>query len=776
MPRRLSLYNGENDEIEASVIPVEKTDGVTAANRNRKQSLDKVTSSMTTNEKAETRIAAMAVEFDHMYLGCSETKASIGKDIEVQHLKDLLLLHLDLIQQQAEQLVAKDKIIKSLRDENDHLRSRLDRIDRRVSLSLNKKTSESTGVELKQEIVSEEDQLDSQKSLGSPSAKPDSQANKVLSPSNKNASSSKLPCPSNKVSSPCSKPVSPASKSLSPASSKVGSPTNKSLSPSSKSPSIKSLSPSSKIGSPLSKPGSPLSKPGSPLSKPGSPLSKPGSPLSKPGSPLSKPGSPLSKPGSPLSKPGSPLSKPGSPLSKPGSPLSKPGSPSKPVSPQSKPGSPLHKSSPITNKPLSPVSKLDSPLNKSLSPANKLQSPNNKVGLLKKSLSPQLKVVSPSGKALSLNNKVSPSLNNKAKTSPPSAKPSSPQPKTATSLSEEVESPLGNLVDDPNHVESSTPRSGPSRLNRKSYSRPVAQKALLREKRQRNTSQSQSSENDTEIEPLKDVAKSVNDKERPRLKRRSESETETSPIKRIRSERERSSHGKDDGLTDHNLRSRDKSRDSLKSTSKDDLPPSPAARAPTPTPRAAALEAKKLRQKLQLKGKTPGAVTVRGEGILNTTVTYFLPYGNYIHDPNPEEECLQAQVEIPRWGTRILTSLYVMEGTENLEDEIFIKRHAKPEQDEKRRKRWDLQRMREQRHYERLRERYESRQTANEPTVSGSGSLWPCPESAVYLHVEDTLPVCAFGQPLARIPPQEFTIPWLTGHGLEGVSTRRRKR
>lgn len=715
MPRGLSLYNGENDEIEASVIPVEKIDGVTAADRNRQQSLDRVTSSMTTNEKAENRIAAMAVEFDHMYLGCSETKASIGKDIEVQHLKDLLLLHLDLIQQQAEQLVAKDKLIKSLRDENEHLRSRLDRIDRRVSLSLNKKSSESTGVELKQEIVSEEDQPDSHlKQLGSPSAKSDAQANKVLSPSNKNASSSKLPCPSNK-SSPSSKPASPTSKSVSPAS-KVGSPPSKSVSPSSK-----SVSPSNKSASPSSKTGSPISKPGSPISKPGSPSSKP-------------------------------------------------------VTPQSKPGSPLNKSPPSANKPLSPISKVDSPLNKSVSPPSKLQSPNNK-GLLKKSLSPQLKVVSPSGKAISLNNKTSPSLNNKVRTSPPSAKPSSPQPKTVTSLPEEAESPPASTIDGTSSAESSSPRSGPSRLNRKSSSRPVVQKALLREKRQRNTSQSQSSENDTEVEPLKDVSKSLSDKERPRLKRRSESETETSPVKRIRTERERSGHVKDDGLTDHNLRSRDKSRDRLKNTSKqDEFPPSPVVRAPTPTPRAAALEAKKLRQKLQLKGKTPGAVTVRGEGILNTTVTYYLPYGSYIHDPNPEEECLQAQVEIPRWGTRILTSLYVMEGTENLEDEIFIKRHAKPEQDEKRRKRWDLQRMREQRHYERLRERYESRQSANEPTVSGSGSLWPCPESAMYLHVEDTLPVCAFGQPLARIPPQEFTIPWLTGHGLEGVSTRRRKR
>nr|XP_053628106.1 uncharacterized protein LOC128685574 [Cherax quadricarinatus] len=175
-------------------------------------------------------------------------------------------------------------------------------------------------------------------------------------------------------------------------------------------------------------------------------------------------------------------------------------------------------------------------------------------------------------------------------------------------------------------------------------------------------------------------------------------------------------------------------------------------------------------------GQPPMGRAVRGEGILNTSVSYYLPYGILIQDPNPEEECLQAQVEIPRWGTRILTSLYVMEGTENLEDEVFLKRHTKPEQDEKRRKRWDLQRMREQRHYERLRERYEGRQNPCEPEVSGYHSLWPNPESAVYLHVDDCLPVCAFGQPMARIPPQEFVLPWLSSRCQDGVSTRRRKR
>lgn len=115
------MFNGNNNAIEntLSLVSVGKIEGVTVA-RSKRESCEKVASSMTTQEETENKLA-MAVEFDHMYIGCSESKATIGKDIEVQHLKDLLLLHLDLIQQQAEQLVAKDKQIKDLRDENDNV-------------------------------------------------------------------------------------------------------------------------------------------------------------------------------------------------------------------------------------------------------------------------------------------------------------------------------------------------------------------------------------------------------------------------------------------------------------------------------------------------------------------------------------------------------------------------------------------------------------------------------------------------------------------------------
>ncbi|ESO02105.1 hypothetical protein HELRODRAFT_161340 [Helobdella robusta] len=52
-------------------------------------------------------------------------------------------------------------------------------------------------------------------------------------------------------------------------------------------------------------------------------------------------------------------------------------------------------------------------------------------------------------------------------------------------------------------------------------------------------------------------------------------------------------------------------------------------------------------------------------------------------------------IAVPSWRMRPMHTLYIMEGTENLDDHVFEKRHQKPENDERRRKRWDLQRLRE---------------------------------------------------------------------------------
>lgn len=87
----------------------------------------------------------------------------------------------------------------------------------------------------------------------------------------------------------------------------------------------------------------------------------------------------------------------------------------------------------------------------------------------------------------------------------------------------------------------------------------------------------------------------------------------------------------------------------------------------------------------------------RKESFLATEEHYYTAMGdpNYtlsLKQSNPVET--DSSLEVPNWRVKIYTSCYTMEGTENLDDEIFNKRHLKLENDERRRKRWDVQRIR----------------------------------------------------------------------------------
>lgn len=683
MPRRVALYNGDNNALEEVVVAARGKEGSGGGRVGRGLS------PMTTSESNENKLA-MAVELDHMYIGCSDTKASLEKDIEVQHLKNIILLHLDLIQQQADQLLAKEKQIKNLRDENDNLRAKLERLDRRVSLSLQKKATEAyTNTESQVDLVV------SPKRNSEVEAPAFDEDNTLVAttPGSPHGRTPPTPTP-NKVLSPPSKPVSPSTNTLSP-SLKVQSPS-----------STKSLSPVGKCVSPGG------GKARSPAGKAGSPASKPGSPSSH--NELPNRSTDLANK---ITLPSSPLG------------------------------------------PLEIKAELCSP-NKPGSPSSKLISP--------KQLSPTSKAVSPASIGSYLSNRVS---------SPPnkSGSPANKPPGEPASPPHKVVSPVSRLSPSQNKM-GLVNSHGRLETLRKTSPKIVSPKTSPRERYPRGEANNDTNLTDGESfaeaapDPLrKESLRSTDRRYGPKRRLESESEGETAAKKT------RNDESADP--TDHNLRSRDKPKEKSKEPVAQSSPSLVLDRPCTPTSRAAALETKKLRQKLLLKGQPLTGRSVRADGILNTGIAYYLPYGSLRHDPNPEEECLQSQVEIPQWGTRVLTSLYVMEGTENLEDEVFLKRHAKPEQDEKRRKRWDLQRMREQRHYERLRERYEGRQNTSEPEVSaGYRSLWPNPESALYLLVDDCLPVCAFGQPMARIPPQEFSLPWLSGRSQEGISTRRRKR
>lgn len=110
-----------------------------------------------------------------------------------------------------------------------------------------------------------------------------------------------------------------------------------------------------------------------------------------------------------------------------------------------------------------------------------------------------------------------------------------------------------------------------------------------------------------------------------------------------------------------------------------------------------------------------------------------------------------------------------MEGTENLDDDVYNRRHSRLENDERRRKRyfcvgslflflcnlffwrWDVQRIREQRIIDKLKQRQDRSQNndeENEPVET----LWPTLEDVRYLEICDELPVAAFGCPVPRAP------------------------
>ena len=76
---------------------------------------------------------------------------------------------------------------------------------------------------------------------------------------------------------------------------------------------------------------------------------------------------------------------------------------------------------------------------------------------------------------------------------------------------------------------------------------------------------------------------------------------------------------------------------------------------------------------------------------LKTDTVYYTIVGEsdgFWSVPDPEEvKVREDQVQVPRWREKPLAPCYVMEGTENLGDDVFSKRHQRLEVDERRRKR-----------------------------------------------------------------------------------------
>ncbi|XP_033761371.1 male-specific lethal 1 homolog [Pecten maximus] len=157
--------------------------------------------------------------------------------------------------------------------------------------------------------------------------------------------------------------------------------------------------------------------------------------------------------------------------------------------------------------------------------------------------------------------------------------------------------------------------------------------------------------------------------------------------------------------------------------------------------------------------------------VLRTSDPYYV---SYYEPPNSEDIDLESrgdivqgtqkelQVELPQWQNRTYTNLWVLEGTENLEDEVFLKRHQKPEIEEKRRKRWDLQRIREQKIYEKLKEK-ERGEVCNKDEGQQSNSLesfYPSLDTITHIEVTNKIPVMVFGHPVPSLDKTEFSLPW----------------
>ncbi|CAG2169137.1 unnamed protein product [Oppiella nova] len=199
------------------------------------------------------------------------------------------------------------------------------------------------------------------------------------------------------------------------------------------------------------------------------------------------------------------------------------------------------------------------------------------------------------------------------------------------------------------------------------------------------------------------------------------------------------------------------------------------------------------------------APIVRTYPVIKDILTTTKPYDIVVNNTTIEELCVNSEsldikldncsvdesisrtvsesdsevIEVPNWRLHPVSSCYSLEGTENLDDEVFNRRHQKLENDERRRKRWDIQRLREQRHNERLRTgRYYSQSLGNcvneKPTdlkkqSSEFTSFYPEITSLHSLEVTDKLPIIAFGHPIPKLPTKYFSLPWNTCEKTERI-------
>lgn len=150
--------------------------------------------------------------------------------------------------------------------------------------------------------------------------------------------------------------------------------------------------------------------------------------------------------------------------------------------------------------------------------------------------------------------------------------------------------------------------------------------------------------------------------------------------------------------------------------------------------------------------------------IMRTNVSYFrfsptFDLNHWWWDLKCGSIKMDSSLKIPTWKEEELSPLIDISDQDNVEltdDATFVKRHMKHEQDEKKRKRWDIQRIREYRYNEKLRQKLMKQGAVYEAPVieTFSGHL----HDAESVEVHESLPVNVFGYPTPHLEPEEFSL------------------
>lgn len=114
-----------------------------------------------------------------------------------------------------------------------------------------------------------------------------------------------------------------------------------------------------------------------------------------------------------------------------------------------------------------------------------------------------------------------------------------------------------------------------------------------------------------------------------------------------------------------------------------------------------------------------------------------------------------STLNIPTWRNNKLTPLFTgSHCKEPVDDDAFLKRHSRLEIAEKRRKRWDIQRIREYRYNEKLRQK----QLKQAKDLYSIDTFSPSLSDITALQVDESLPVNVFGHSLQPLLRKEFSL------------------